>query len=114
VNQKAAGLPRRTRLNAAHQFTGGFSTRLQGRWYQVLARPNDVEIARLGLIVGRRVAARAVDRSLAKRLAREEFRKVRAALPGLDVVVRLRLVVARGERIAARKELRELLARVVA
>jgi ribonuclease P protein component len=112
VKSKAAGLPRNARLNAARQYTGRFSRHLQGRWFQVLVRSNQLSIARLGLIVGRRAAARAIDRSVAKRLAREEFRKVRAAIPGLDVVVRLKTVVERVERVAARSELRELLARI--
>ncbi|MGH8630729.1 MAG: ribonuclease P protein component [Burkholderiales bacterium] len=109
MNSGAASLPRGVRLNAQGRFTGKFAHRLQGRWYQVLARPNRLNTARLGLIVGRRAAARAVDRSLAKRLAREEFRRVRGGLPGLDVVVRLTSVVARRERSAASMELRRLL-----
>jgi ribonuclease P protein component len=112
VKAKAAGLPRQARLSEAGQYAGRFSERLQGHWYQVLARPNHLPGARLGLIVGRRAAARAVDRSLAKRLAREEFRRVRTAIPGWDVVVRLKAGFARGERVAARTELRELLARL--
>jgi len=114
VKPKAAGLPRGVRLNAPQQFTGRFSQRLEGRWYRILARANRLSTARLGLVVGRRAAARAVDRSLAKRLAREEFRRLRPAIPALDVIVRLTTVVQRGERVAAREELRELLTRLSA
>lgn len=114
LRSKAAGLPRHARLNAAADYTGRFRHRLQGRWYQVLARPNRLPIARLGLIASRRAAARAVDRSLAKRLAREEFRRTQAIIRGWDVVVRLMTVVGRPDRIAARNELRELFVRLQA
>jgi ribonuclease P protein component len=55
-----------------------------------------------------------VDRSLAKRLAREEFRRTQAIIRGWDVVVRLMTVVGRPDRIAARNELRELFVRLQA
>jgi len=112
VKARAAGLPRSARLNAAQQYTGRFIRQLQGQWYQVLARPNQLPVARLGLIMGRRAAPRAVDRSLAKRLAREEFRSAQLGIPGMDVVVRLKTPVGHADRFAARNELRELLARL--
>ena len=52
------------------------------------ARPNAKGIARLGLIVGKRVLRRAVDRNRTKRLIRESFRQ-RTGLPAVDVVVRV-------------------------
>lgn len=45
--------------------------------------------ARLGVIVGRRAAPGAVRRSRLKRLLRESFRARTAALPALDVVLRI-------------------------
>lgn len=45
--------------------------------------------ARLGLIIPKRLARRAVLRNLLKRLARESFRGIRAGLPPVDIVVRL-------------------------
>ena len=47
-------------------------------------------MARLGLIVAKRVLKRAVDRNRAKRIIRESFRR-RLDLPPVDVVVRLAL-----------------------
>ena len=43
--------------------------------------------ARLGVIIAKRVAPRAVDRNRFKRLAREAFRHVADALAGFDLVV---------------------------
>lgn len=51
-------------------------------------RPNDSGVARLGLIVGKKVLRRAVDRNRAKRMIRESFRRQRR-LPAVDIVVRL-------------------------
>lgn len=45
--------------------------------------------ARLGLIVPKRLAKRAVLRNLLKRLAREAFRHSQAGLPPMDFVLRL-------------------------
>lgn len=55
----------------------------------VLARPNVVGFARLGMVVPKRLLARAVDRNRVKRCVRESFRQVRAVLPACDFVVRL-------------------------
>lgn len=63
------------------------------------ARPADGGRARLGLIVGKRVVRRAVDRNRAKRLIRESFRQ-REGLPAMDIVVRV--VGVRGVRRASR------------
>lgn len=45
--------------------------------------------ARLGLVIPKRLAKQAVLRNLIKRLARESFRHLANALPGVDIVVRL-------------------------
>ena len=52
------------------------------------ARPNGRVAARLGLVVGKRLLRRAVDRNRAKRVIREAFRQ-HADLPAMDMVVRL-------------------------
>lgn len=45
--------------------------------------------ARIGLIVGKRVLRRAVDRNRARRVAREVFRRNRLELPDVDIVVQV-------------------------
>lgn len=47
------------------------------------------QTARLGLVVPKRNAKRAVHRNLVKRLAREAFRHVCSQLPPYDLVLRL-------------------------
>ena len=46
--------------------------------------------SRLGLVVSSKFLARAVDRNLFKRVAREAFRECRAAMPSGDILIRLR------------------------
>jgi len=45
--------------------------------------------ARLGLVVGKRALARAHERNRAKRVLREMFRRQRAALPPMDIVIQV-------------------------
>lgn len=52
------------------------------------ARANDVGTARLGVVVGKKVLRRAVDRNRAKRAIRESFR-LTEGLPPMDVIVRV-------------------------
>jgi len=59
--------------------------------------------ARLGLVVPKRVAPRALDRNRVKRVARESFRHWRGTLPPLDVV----LVAVSGAAGMSRAELRQ-------
>jgi ribonuclease P protein component len=55
----------------------------------VMARPNMVGHPRLGMIIAKRLLARAVDRNRVKRCVRESFRLVLPELPACDFVVRL-------------------------
>lgn len=52
--------------------------------------PNSENCSRLGLIVGKKAASRAVDRNRVKRLTRIVHRRLAAELGTLDVVVQLR------------------------
>jgi ribonuclease P protein component len=74
----------------------------------VFARPNGLTEARIGIVVGRRAAPRAVDRNRVKRMVREAFRRIRASLGGVDVVVQLRRCPPGAARSAARAELARL------
>ena len=68
----------------------------------VLARANGLPQARLGLAVGRKRLARAIDRNTFKRIVRESFRAHQPALAGLDVVVLPKPAAARADRASLR------------
>lgn len=77
------------------------------------ARPNGRCFARLGVVVGKRVAALAVDRSFLKRLVRETFRRHRQEVVGFDLLVRPRRGLSSSELDEAREDLHALLVAVV-
>jgi ribonuclease P protein component len=85
----AKSFPRSVRLTQSRDYQRVFSgaKRLGDRHFTVLATPNTLGHARLGLAVSRRNAPRAVDRNRLKRLVRESFRCQRGELAGYDLVV---------------------------
>ncbi len=81
-------------------------------YFQLSYRPNNGRGARLGLVVARKLARRAVTRNLVKRLAREAFRRAWLSLPSCDVVLRLVRPVAADDRPALHRDVAALLARL--
>ena len=71
--------------------------------------PNGLDRARLGLVVPKRVAPRALDRNRIKRIAREAFRAHSAGLPALDLVLVARAGAERLERAELRRACEQLL-----
>ena len=53
----------------------------------ILFHSNEKELARFGVIVGKRVASDAVVRNRIKRVMRESFRHNQEKLSGLDIVI---------------------------
>jgi ribonuclease P protein component len=74
-----------------------------------LFRPHNGGGPRLGIIVGKRFIARAVDRSKVKRVIRECFRTRRVELAAADYVVRVRTPVRVIHPASLRAELELLL-----
>ncbi len=73
-------------------------------------RANTLGHARLGVVVAKRLAPRAVTRNLIKRLAREAFRRDGAALLGAaDCIVRLNRPVVVRQQPASSRALRRTL-----
>ncbi len=79
-------------MRSADEFSSVFRFRCnQGQGgLDVLAAPNGLPYARLGMIVPRKVIATAVARNRMKRLLRETFRLNQYDVTGLDVVARVR------------------------
>jgi ribonuclease P protein component len=77
------------RLCGARQFERVFKNGLRTRSeaFSVLARRNDLGVARLGLAIARKALSRAADRNRVKRRVRESFRAHQNELRGLDIVV---------------------------
>ena len=82
---------RDARLTSKADFDRVFADNQRARtdYVMVMARPNQVGYPRLGMVVAKRLLARAVDRNRVKRCVRESFRLVLPELPACDFVVRL-------------------------
>jgi ribonuclease P protein component len=70
------GLQKHTRLLKAAEFDRVFkkSVRSSDRFFTVLARPNEMDQPRLGLVISKRKTRLAVNRNRLKRIIRENFR----------------------------------------
>lgn len=112
------------RLHAAAEFSLVFAARrvLRGEHFDLHYRPSQAPSAvpaasaRLGLVVAKKLARRAVQRNLLKRLAREVFRHARHELPHYDLVLRLArppgLNLDKAARLAWRADVAQLLTRL--
>jgi ribonuclease P protein component len=63
--------------------------RFRGARFSLYGRPNAAGLARIALVVPKKLVPLAVDRNRIRRIARESFRLHQEHLLGLDVVVRL-------------------------
>jgi ribonuclease P protein component len=92
-------LPKNHRLHNAKEFSSVIQFRCaeSSEFLQVFAKPNNLLHSRLGLIVAGKVERLAVKRNLVKRILRTVFSEQQKDFVGLDLVIRLRRPVARGE-----------------
>ncbi len=82
--------PKSLRLLEANDFKQVFDDapfRASHQHFLILARSNQLNIGRLGLVVAKKHLRLAVERNRFKRLIRESFRTRQHAFAGLDVIV---------------------------
>lgn len=63
------------------------ASRSRDKWFIVLCRENETELARLGLAISKKHCRQATARNRIKRIVRESFRQHQEQLAGLDIVV---------------------------
>lgn len=92
MRAQAVGFPKAARLLKTDEYSSVFRLRPWARsaHFVLYGRPTG-EAARLGLVIGKKYAPRAVTRNAVRRLAREAFRMRRPELAGWDILVRLHL-----------------------
>jgi len=83
------------------------ATRSRDKWFTVLCRDNNKDIARLGLAISKKHCRHATGRNRIKRVVRESFRQHQDELAGLDIVVINQVATA----TAANQQLFDSLAR---
>jgi ribonuclease P protein component len=79
----------------------------------MIARPNGLDHARLGMAVGVRAAGGAVNRNRVKRVVRETFRSSQHELPALDLVVNARAAAGRATNAELSASFRALCTRIL-
>ena len=91
---------RNSRLTSPSDFQKVFdsNTRSADSSFVVLARPNGLDVPRLGFAVSARRVRLAVTRNLIKRIVRESFRLQQEQLSGLDIVVLVQKPVLKADR----------------
>lgn len=87
---------RHMKMRKTDEFSSVFRFRCQGRdaGLVVMAAPNGLAHARLGLIIPKRIINGAVQRNRVKRLLREDFRLRQHELRGFDIIASLQADVA--------------------
>ncbi len=84
------GFGREKRLLTPRQFKAVFdspSGKVPGRNVLLLARENDLQHPRLGLVIGKKSVKLSVERNRIKRQIRESFRHHQLELAGWDIVI---------------------------
>jgi len=110
------GFARSLRLLNAQQFKCVFDapdSRASGRDILLLARKNQLEQPRLGMVIGKKSVKLAVQRNRLKRLIRTAFRLNQKALAGLDIVVLARKGLAEQDNAEFTRQLESLWQRLL-
>ncbi len=106
-------MPRSHRLHNADDFSAVIRFRrvATGDFLQIYVKPNNINYPRLGLIVAKKMARRAVERNMVKRLLREFFRLNQhcQVTINMDWVIRLKCPITRGEMCHLTKEAKLLM-----
>jgi ribonuclease P protein component len=89
-----------------------FRKRISARCLAVHYQPNDLGFARLGLVVGKKVAKRAVDRNYMRRVLREFFRIQQHEINPVDLVVRVQKKFEKEDFLQIKQEFESLMEKV--
>jgi len=113
VSVLTVDFPPECRVRKTDEYSSVFAFRrsIRGRYFVLHYRPGD-GLARLGLVMAKKLARQAVTRNLLKRLAREHFRHIRASLPAHDMALRLSQKTDGATRAELRQDIASLFARL--
>jgi len=102
------------RLHKTDEFSSVFAFRrvVRGRYFALHYCPNETGRPRLGLVVAKKLAKRAVQRNLVKRIGRDVFRHACASLPAYDLVLRLSAKVGDVTKLTMREDMHSLFERL--
>jgi ribonuclease P protein component len=105
------GFPGRYRLKKTDEFSSvfNFRKRISGIVLAIHYMPNTLGYPRLGVIVGKKTAKRAVQRNYMKRTVRELFRHEQMGLGAVDILVRPLKAYTHSDFVEVQAEFKTLL-----
>lgn len=105
------GFPSRFKLKKTDEFSSvfNFRKRITGDMLAIHYMPNALGQPRLGLVVSKKIAKRAVHRNYMKRLLRELFRHESASMGSVDLIVRPMRAFTRDDYLKVKLEFTALL-----
>jgi ribonuclease P protein component len=87
------------RLHQGDNFESVLKTKpLSQNWLALHCQPNEQGVARIGIVISKRIVSKATSRNRIKRLIREEFRK-QSCQESINFVFRLRKNVLAEEKV---------------
>lgn len=89
-----------------------FRKRIPAKYLAVHYQPNATGHARLGLVVGKKVAKRAVDRNYMRRVLREFFRIQQHEINHVDLVIRVQKKFEKEDFVQVKQEFVTLIAKI--
>ena len=75
-------------------------------------QPNQLDIPRLGLVVGKKIAKKSVDRNYMRRVLRECFRTHQHLFPAVDLVIRVQKKFDKNDFVLLQQEFFECLSKL--
>ena len=104
-------LPRQSRLTREQDFARVYrkGRRLSSAYLSVFVLPTKAEFSRFGFVVGKKQAAKIVDRNRVKRVLRAASRAYAKAIPSVEIIIQAKSGIARQKPHRIREEFRFLM-----
>lgn len=102
--------PSTQRIKQSKVFEQAFRQKgLTNKWFTIHLLNSNHELARLGMVVSKRIIPKSVNRNFAKRMIRDSFRLNSSKLPALDFIVRIRRKLTDDSVLEAKEALLQLM-----
>lgn len=103
------------RLCKTDEYSSVFAFRktIKGRFFVLHYRPTEKTSARIGIVVAKKLAKRAVQRNFIKRMGRELFRSLRVNLPCHDLILRLQSSPVKASKAELRHDMQHVFNRLL-
>lgn len=114
VTVQTLRLKKNSKLIKTDEFSSvfNFRKRIAGKFLAIHYQPNTMQHARLGLVVGKKVAKLAVHRNYMRRVLREFFRTRQHEINNVDLVIRVQKKFDKTDYDSIKQEVNTLIAKI--